>query len=228
MFGHFRPERVIKRHLAFRRHSSDQVQRLALQQRQPRPAWSITYSAELDTSISAHAGSDAAARLLNRLATPQQLTLEATNSLLQKRKDQLAAKQRLEEAERDLDAKTAAVKPSIADMADVISETFSKELTDAKSDIGKAARHLGLDRLEGKPQELLAAVDTLAKQAERGRGLRQALLFRLGGWRPLLLLFSALLLFPFGVVAFKQFLADTMNLPWVADVSATRSRRRLS
>ena len=36
--------------------------------------------AELDKSISAHAGADAAARLLNRLATPQQLTLEATDS----------------------------------------------------------------------------------------------------------------------------------------------------
>ena len=68
---------------------------------------------------------------------------------------------------------------------------------------------------------MLAAVDTLAKQIERGRGLGQALLFRLGGWKRLLPLFAALVLFPFGVVAFKQWLAEVMSWTWVADVSAT-------
>ena len=177
--------------------------------------------AELDTYISARAGSDAAAQLLNHLATPQQLTLERTDSLLQKRRDQFNAAERLEAAERDLDAKKAAVKPSILDVASAVGATFNKELKDARSDLGEAARRLGLDRLEGRPEELLATVDTLVKQFERGRGLGQALLFRLAGWKRLLLLFGALLLFPFGLVALKQWLAAAMSWTWLADVSTS-------
>ncbi len=177
--------------------------------------------AELDAYISARAGSDATVQLLSRLATPQQLALEKADSLLQKRRAQITAKQEFEAAKRDLDARKAAVKPSITDVATAVGATFDKELKDAKSDLGRAARRLGLDRLEGKPEELLAAVDTLAKQFERGRGLGQALLFRLGGWKRLLLLFAALLLIPFGFVAFKQWLADATSWNWLTDVSTS-------
>lgn len=153
---------------------------------------------ELDRWLREHQedGSRGSDALLEKLSTARELTLEAAEQLVRRRKEQREAAERLARAERALAqarasagsstgvywaAVHAALTPEPGEPANAVNRR--DELAASAASFRAAAKRLGFDEVEQNAEALEAATGALVGEVERARLLRRGLLDPLArGW----------------------------------------------
>ena len=105
--------------------------------------------------------------VFNKLTTARELTLDAAEQLVSRRREQKAAADRLASAERDLAQAQQQIGTTPLAVWKLVRGEFEHAVKE--EDLKRAARTLGLDRLASDAEGLKAALDGLRSEGERAR-----------------------------------------------------------
>jgi hypothetical protein len=119
--------------------------------------------------------------IFDKLATARDLTFEAAERLVRRRKDQKIAAQRVAEAERQLVAASEKPGSTTRIFWDVVGSDFKNLIS--KKELESAAKTLGLDYLSSDAEALKNQLDALRAEGQRAKvtanGIRNRLLARI-------------------------------------------------
>nr|WP_316642000.1 P-loop NTPase fold protein [uncultured Roseateles sp.] len=162
-------------------------------------------------------------QLFEQLATARELTLDAAERLLRRRKEQQRAAVQLGEAERELTAARSRAGSAPQVYWNAVSQAFMQALgqdSDAQNKLKQAAETLGLPQAGRDAEALSEAMQALTQQAQRGRLVTGAVLRQAGAWwvPPALLL--GCLAVPAALVLARDVLATFLHWPGLAQINA--------
>lgn len=162
-------------------------------------------------------------QLFEQLATARELTLDAAERLLRRRKEQQRAAVQLGVAERELTAARSRAGSAPQVYWNAVSQAFMKALgqdSEAKKKLAQAADTLGLPQAGKDAEALSEAMQALTQQAQRGRLVTGAVLRQAGAWwvPPALLL--GCLAVPAALVLARDLLATALHWPGLAQINA--------
>jgi len=162
-------------------------------------------------------------QLFEQLATARELTLDAAERLLRRRKEQQRAAVQLGEAERELTAARSRAGSAPQVYWNAVSQAFMQALgrdSAAQRQLAQAADTLGLPQAGRDAEALAEAMQALTQQAQRGRLVTGAVLRQAGAWwvPPALLL--GCLAVPAALVLARDLLATALHWPGLAQINA--------
>jgi hypothetical protein len=174
---------------------------------------------ELDRWIAAKTAPEDANSLLSRLATARTLTIDAAQSLVERRRERRDAEDKLRTAESELaDARTrSVVQPS--DVVESFRQVFSEEIDALKDDAThKALEQTGLSELQSSAQAFRAKLNSLTDEGRHGSVMLEQLVRLLGSGWSLAFLIAAIIVAPTILVAGKQLLLALPFGSWMQQV----------
>ncbi|MBT9500961.1 MAG: hypothetical protein IV092_06935 [Burkholderiaceae bacterium] len=162
-------------------------------------------------------------QLFEQLATARELTLDAAERLLRRRKEQQRAAVQLGEAERELMAARSRAGSAPQVYWNAVSQAFMQALgqdSDAQKKLKQAAETLGLPQAGRDAEALSEAMQALTQQAQRGRLVTGAVLRQAGAWWVPPALLMGCLAVPAALVLARDLLATALHWPGLAQINA--------
>ncbi|MBT9457235.1 MAG: hypothetical protein IV097_11505 [Burkholderiaceae bacterium] len=162
-------------------------------------------------------------QLFEQLATARELTLDAAERLLRRRKEQQRAAVQLGEAERELIVARSRAGSAPQIYWNAVSQAFMQALgqdSDAQKKLKQAAETLGLPQAGRDAEALSEAMQALTQQAQRGRLVTGAVLRQAGAWWVPLALLLGCLVVPAALVLARDLLATALHWPGLAQINA--------
>lgn len=164
-----------------------------------------------------------AERLFDQLVTARELTLDAAEQLVHRRKEQGRAAQQLGAAEQKLEAARGRAGGAPQVYWSAVSAAFKEALgadPDAQRQLKRAAEILGLPQAGLDAEALSEAMQSLGQQAQRGQLVTAGVLRQAGGrWAPLLLLLGCLAV-PAGLLLLRDGLSALLAWPGLAQLNS--------
>ena len=163
----------------------------------------------------------AADKVLQRLATARQLTLEAASELVQRRSDHAKAADDLKAAQKKLvDAHQAAAQAPAIALKAVIDTARAEILADNElnAQLGTVASTLGVSAVNSGRAELAASVDELNRAASAGNAALFALRGAFGSSWTVALALGALVGIPLIVFGLRMVVAEAAQWPALRDI----------
>jgi hypothetical protein len=178
---------------------------------------------ELDRWMTAQQGgsTSAADKVLQRLATARQLTLEAASELVQRRSDHAKAADDLKAAQKTLvDAQRAAAQAPATTLKAVVDTARAEILRDPElnKELGTVAATLGISAVNSGKAELAASIDELKRATSAGSAALVALRGTFGSGRTVWLALGLLVGIPLVVLVLRMVFAGVAHWPALRDI----------
>ncbi len=179
--------------------------------------------AELDRWMLANSKSDSAGveLVFDRLATTQQLKLEALETVILRRSEKQTAETRAERTRKEYEKareRSEAVRPETYLRA--LLQTFVAQSPNAQFDRQQIAENLGLPELQTSAEQLGAALKDARTEAGRSRLLAKSMTAKLGSFGGALTALIVLLLFPLAAVWLKDLATASSHWEWLKQVQS--------
>ncbi|MCU0837675.1 MAG: P-loop NTPase fold protein [Rhodospirillales bacterium] len=156
---------------------------------------------------------------MSRLATARQLTLEAAAALVDRRKEQAAAADRLSAAERELSQARAAAALSPREVANAFADVFKAEIANLQADGRRALAATGLDTLQTNAEGFKSALDQLTDERRRASVIAAQMVQQLGSWPTAGLVIALVAGLPTVLALLTAGLGAAAGQPWLESVS---------
>ncbi len=156
---------------------------------------------------------------MSRLATARQLTLEAAAALVDRRKEQAAAADRLAAAERELSEARAAAVLSPRQVANAVADVFKAEIASLQADGKRALAATGLDKLQANADAFKSALDQVTDERRRASVIAAQMVQQLGSWPTAGLVIALVAGLPTVLALLTAGIGAAAGQPWLESVS---------